>query len=258
MTIVDDPKLSVVAGGHSVAENLQRAIDAGVVVLQKNGRLRMASPLPTPDDDATLVRYLQLMGHPGEVVQPCHFLNDFLFDHVYAQAAVPFGCRDCYKVKITTETPRQLAALVPLVRATGQTAKSGIETDTGNHESRFSTLFYSRGLAQARALYREMRTRMDADKRLGPGVAMTIKRGCSNYEAKLGPSDAYTFDPRLEAVEAKLFDLFRRKKMTFGDRMAARWRMFGQMLWVAGAYLRRAPERKPARPAIVSYPVDET
>ncbi len=243
-----------------MAENLQRAIDAGVVVVQKNGKLRMASPLPTPDDDATLVRYVQLMGHPGELVQPCHFLNDFLFDHVYAQAAVPFGCRDCYKVKVTTRTPRQLLALAPLVQATGQTAKSGIETDTGNDESRFSTLFYSRGLERARALHRALRARMDADRRLGPGVEMTIKRGCSNYEAKLGRSDAYTFDPRMEAVEARLFELFRRKKMSFGDRMKAQSRRFGQMVWVAAAYLRRwrgASGRKPARPAIVSYPAEE-
>ena len=251
MTIADDPLLSLVVGGHSADENLRRAIAAGAVVLQKNGKLRMASPLPTPDDDATLVRYVQLMGHPGELVQPCHFLNDFLFDHVYAQAAVPFGCRDCYKVKITPRTPGQLLALAPLVRATGQTAKSGIETDTGNLESRFSTLFYSRGLARARALYRELRGRMDAHPRLGPSVEMTIKRGCSNYEARLGRSDAYTFDPRLEAVEALLFAAFRRKRTSAGDRLKARARMLGQLLWAAGAYLRsrlKPSMRKPARP----------
>jgi hypothetical protein len=28
-----------------------------------------------------------------------------------------------------------------------------------------------------------------------------IKRGCTNYEHACGPSDQYTFDPRLAAVE---------------------------------------------------------
>jgi hypothetical protein len=37
---------------------------------------------------------------------------------------------------------------------------------------------------------------------------MTIKRGCSNFERKCGPSDQYTFDPRLEALEAYLLQRF--------------------------------------------------
>jgi hypothetical protein len=37
---------------------------------------------------------------------------------------------------------------------------------------------------------------------------MTIKRGCSNYERKCGPSDRYTFDPGMEAAEAYLAERF--------------------------------------------------
>ncbi|HEY4941744.1 MAG TPA: hypothetical protein VII56_09965 [Rhizomicrobium sp.] len=263
MPIRDDPRLSVVVGGHTVGENLQRAIDEGVVVLQKNGKLRMASALPTPDDGSTLVRHVTLMRHAGEFRQPCRFLNDFLFDQVYAQSAVPFGCRNCYKVKVTTDNPRQLLALRPIVDGTGQTAKSGIETDTGNDESRFSTLFYSLGLDRARALHRELRARIDAHPLLGPNIGMKIKRGCSNYELKCGPSDGYAFDPRLEAVEAYLRSLFRRKEMSRRDKLSLRLRAAGQMLWVARAYLRsrRLPWRpasgkRAASPPIVNYSVD--
>jgi hypothetical protein len=59
-------------------------------------------------------------------------------------------------------------------------------------------------LDAARAAYANLRRRVDADPKLGASVPVTVKRGCTNYELKCGPSDAYSFDPRLEVVEAYL------------------------------------------------------
>lgn len=37
---------------------------------------------------------------------------------------------------------------------------------------------------------------------------MLIKRGCTNYERKCGPSDHYTFEPKLEEIETALLSQF--------------------------------------------------
>ena len=49
-----------------------------------------------------------------------------------------------------------------------------------------------------------MRDAIDADPKLGPDVGMTIKRGCSQFEAAVGPSDGYRFTPEMAALEADL------------------------------------------------------
>ena len=53
---------------------------------------------------------------------------------------------------------------------------------------------------------------IDAHPKLGPGVKAVIKRGCTNYEHSCGPSDKYTFDPRLAEIEDYFFAQFAENK----------------------------------------------
>jgi hypothetical protein len=41
---------------------------------------------------------------------------------------------------------------------------------------------------------------------------MTIKRGCSEYEIAVGPSDSYTFTPEMAELESYLLSRFREQK----------------------------------------------
>jgi hypothetical protein len=53
---------------------------------------------------------------------------------------------------------------------------------------------------------------------------MTIKRGCSEYEAAVGPSDRYAFTPEMAAVEADLKSRFREHKADRHDSLVvAQW-----------------------------------
>ena len=69
-----------------------------------------------------------------------------------------------------------------------------------------------------------MREALNADPKLGPHITMTIKRGCSEYEAMVGPSDQYEFTPEMLELEAYLKTRFReRKAVHHGSTVAAHW-----------------------------------
>jgi len=56
-------------------------------------------------------------------------------------------------------------------------------------------------------------TRRQLPRRIVPGYdALTIKRGCSEFEAAVGPSDRYQFTPEMAELEAYLKSRFRERK----------------------------------------------
>jgi hypothetical protein len=201
----EDPRLSVEVGGQSLARNIEQAIARGDIVRRTDGGLELRNAAD-PDDQVGRTRgYLSRRGLMG---RQCRFLNNFLFDHVYAKSAVPFGCRDCYKIMIPTRSLRAMMAMRQIAEATPFTTKSGAEVGNATNPHVFATYLYFDSLDQARQAYAELRESVDAHPALGPQVQLTIKRGCSNYERRCGPSDQYAFDPRLEAAEALLAERF--------------------------------------------------
>jgi hypothetical protein len=197
----DDLYLSITVGGRTVGENLRRAIESGKVIRRDDGKLELSEAKPGPDNEIALDPYIRRTGDFGA---PCTFLNRFMFKHVYAEAAVPFGCKDCYKVKVVSNTMRQLMAVKGISESIPCTAKSGPEIDSSFNQHLYGSYFYNWGLAKARELYKVVRAKIDSHSKLGPHIKMLIKRGCTNYERKCGPSDQYTFDSRLEEVERYL------------------------------------------------------
>jgi len=193
---------SVVVAGQTVAEHLERAIASGAVIRHADGQLELAQFTSQPGKPADLDQFLRPTS-PRPFL-PCAFLNRFMFDHVYGKAAVPFGCQACYKVKVISRTMRQMIAVRSLAESLPYATKSGPEVDNPENPHPYGTYLYLNGLEQARAVYRTLRQMIDEHAQLGTEVRMLIKRGCTNYERKCGPSDQYTFDPALEAVEAVL------------------------------------------------------
>ena len=202
----DDPNLALIVGGRSVGEHLDAAIERGDVIRRGDGGLALAKPQSERDE---VGRKGGFLGRAGANDRPCGFLNGFLFDNAYGQTQVPSGCRACFKVKISTRSLRALMAAKEIAETTPFTTKSGAAVDNPANSDRYSTYLYCDGLDEARTAYQGLRQVIDGDARLGPDVEITIKRGCTNYERKLGPSDRYAFDPGLEAVEAHLAQRFR-------------------------------------------------
>ncbi len=211
----DDPRLALSVGGRTIGANLDLAIARGSVRRDADGRLRLAQGGRSAARDdheleevAAVEAGASYLYRRGAVRLPCTFLNPFLFRQAYAQGAVPFGCRDCFKVKIDTKTLRALVAAQSLAETTVLASKSGAQVDNPNNDSVYTTYIYAKGVDQAREAYKTLRPQVDAHEHLGPSVSMVIKRGCTNYERKCGPSDRYTFDPGLEAAESYLAGRF--------------------------------------------------
>jgi hypothetical protein len=223
----DNPKLAVEVGGQTVGARLDLAIEQGAVIRHEDGRLSVPQApnaadgigggyikqgwdftLGVGDGETETAEGGGYSHKTGGTARPCTFLNDFLFDQAYGQGAVPLGCRDCYKIKATPSSLRALMAMKSIAEATPHATKSGQEIDNPTNQNLYGTYVYFRGLDQARKAYKGLRQNVDQHEHLGPDVAMTIKRGCSNYERRCGPSDQYAFDPRLEAVEAYLAQRF--------------------------------------------------
>jgi hypothetical protein len=197
-----DELMAMPFGGATVAENLTHAVETGALVEDDNGVLSRAE-IPRDTNWARVER-----GKP----LGCSFLMHFLFAHAYARSAVPYGCRACYKVKVAPRTIRELVGAWGIGKRIDCRSKWGVDLDNKYSQNVYAGYFYTSGLEGARALYRVVRSLIDGDPKLGPNVPMSIKRGCSDYEAALGPSDQYEFAPELEELEAYLRTRYRDKK----------------------------------------------
>jgi hypothetical protein len=205
MSEKENDLLAFTVKGRTIGANLQRAIESGKVVLREDGKLELASAGSRDPGKADLDGYIR---HRGDFAQPCVFLNRFMFEHVYAEGMVPFGCRDCFKVKVVTENLRQTMAVREVAETVSATSKSGVEVYNPQNQTLYGSYFYTLGLDRARALYKELRAKINQHGKLGSSIKMLIKRGCTNYEYKCGPSDRYTFDPRQEEIERHFFARF--------------------------------------------------
>ena len=200
MPLTPEDILAFKIGGSTVGENLRRAIEAGAVRQHDDGSLALPAPSGPPDS------FVPIRNGPPLT---CKFLNGFLFKRIYQQAAVPKGCEPCYKVKAMPRTLRELVAVYEIAKEIECLSKCGIDFYNPHSQSIYAGYFYVKGLDAARALFPAVRKAVNENPKLGAAVPIVIKRGCSNYEAALGPSDTYTFQPELSEVEAYLKSRYR-------------------------------------------------
>ena len=262
MSEADNPALTLrVAGGRTVGANLDAAIERGAVVRHADGRLQLRGGDGHGDPVSRGGGFLHTRGATN---RGCDFLNAFLFQQVYDGQTVPFGCRNCYKIKAATRTLRALMAMKALADATGQTTKTGPEAGNPNNTSLYASYVFYEGLEGARNGFRTLKAQVEADPDLASNVTLSIKRGCSNYERRLGPSDQYRFDPAQEAVEAHLRARFVRdpQAKTPSEEQLA---VLRKLRLVAIAYqlgdetYKDFTDGKPLYPPLVDYaPPDET
>ena len=193
-------------GGRTVQENLSAAIDAGKLVEGADGRLS----LPRGPGRS---RWIFV---PNRPYLPCGFLTKVVFEAAYAESAVPHGCSACYKIKVKASTLRELVAAWQIAKSIDCLSKWGVDLENPHSQDVYAGYFYPGDLDAARVLYKLVREAIDADPKLGPGIRMTIKRGCSQFEAAVGPSDSYTFAPEMAEIEAHLRSRFKASPIAEG------------------------------------------
>lgn len=191
------PDFPETIGGRSVADNLARAVAQGALARGDDGRLSLRGPALPP-------AWLHSGPQP-----PCRQNRSFLFHCAYGEAQVPWGCRNCFKVKVRLGTFRQLRAAAELCREIPElSAKCGSEVDMAMSADRYGMFVYLDGLEAARAAKARLRALVDAHPALGGEVPVIIKRGCTDYEMACGPSDRWTFPDFLPDLEQRLYAWF--------------------------------------------------
>lgn len=240
--------LDLAFGGRSVGENLCTALDAGTLVQHADGHLGL--PEGRASKTPVWLYHLPLT----DTRPPCRFLFSFLFEVVYAKAAIPVGCQNCYKVKVCPAHFKGLLALRRLSRDIPCYSKCGPELTHYYSQDTYGGFFYCRGLEHARAIYHQVREAVDRTPALGPNVVMRIKRGCTPYEIHCGPSDHWTFNEVQTTLEAQLRERFIQLRKVKTDT-----EFVTLMRWVEAAhsigdnsYLEFTRGR-PLYPATVSY-----
>lgn len=236
---------------RTALENVENAISKGRLVRAGNGQVALASGAARP-------WFLQVK---SALPLECSFLNAFLFQQAYAKQAIPFGCRNCFKLKVVPVNFRGLIALRDMLEQLPYHSKCGIDLFNEHSQNLYGGYLYFDGLAAARAAWREVRALMDAHPHLGVATPLTIKRGCTNYEAACGPSDQWTFPDGLEELEASLKPQFAWPARAPKNYRIERAAMMLRWLRVASAagddsYL-EFTGGKPLPRAVVSYSPDE-
>ncbi len=210
--------------GTAVAENLRNAVEAGSLLQNENGTFE----LPPFEQGTSSWLDVHKTQHLDCV------LSNFLFKHAYAESAVPFGCKECYKVIVTLKTLKQLMALKSLQEEIECTSKCGIEVDRATTQSLYSGFFYCIGLDKAREIYKIVRAAITSHPSLGCEIPVHIKRGCTHFEISCGPSDQYEFKPELPELEDHLKNRFKRPEKTRGNKTQEKLSTFA--LWIQTAY----------------------
>lgn len=237
-------------GRGMVRDNLERAVNEGRLEMLPDGSF-------TPPKNVESSSYLHVKSTRK---LGCNFLNDFLFHHAYDKTAVPFGCRNCYKVKIVPANFNGLIALRGILEEAPYHSKCGIDFFNPHSRDNYAGFLYLNGLDAAKNAFREMRALVDSHPDLGRTVQMTIKRGCSNMEAACGPSDNWTFRDGMAELETVLQERFKPEPSAPTDYRLRRMASMLNWLQIAynlkdDSYLSFTGGKSLHRPT-VSYPVE--
>lgn len=103
---------------------------------------------------------------------------------------LPSKCMDCYKVVVAPRTLTELFKLLDVQKShyTGGACKCGIEQREYTHKL-YGGYFYNRGLEEGKQSYKMVR--MLVDEHISPNVPVSLKRACTEFELRFGPSDKW-------------------------------------------------------------------
>lgn len=192
--------LNLKLGKSTIGENLLIARERGDVILHEDGTWELSRPARLAEN--------WVFG-PNRTPFPCGKLLGFLFRQAYAQAAVPVGCRHCFKVQVHPTSLEQLIATQKIAHDLPYAYKAGASLNARYQAGPYRALFYLDGLQNAREAYQRVLERVLATPELGAGVSVSIKRGCTEYEVHCGPSNEFTFSDDLAAAEWELLERLR-------------------------------------------------
>jgi hypothetical protein len=138
--------------------------------------------------------------------QNCHLWHRIYFDILFGKTMVPSGCQSCWKVVIEPRTLEELVATYFLQQNLGRPSKCGTETERENTSKLYGGYWYNHSLEEGQECYEAVVkaiTEIEAFQRVVLGCPIKVrfnkdplppiilKRGCTEFEQHVGPSDKW-------------------------------------------------------------------
>jgi hypothetical protein len=194
-----------VLGEQTLLARISKAIDNGELLVTNEGKLTLPQSATRPHSNW---HFIKPEGSEKLQRPSCRLLKDVLHNIVYAQTAIPLGCRHCYKVKVEVQTLSQLMTLKGLLPQIPCYSKCGSESHLRHNQSLWGAFFYAEGLQSAHDICHQVRNLLQSQPSLDKNAKVAIKRGCTEYEMALGPSDQWQFNESLQDLENYLESIF--------------------------------------------------
>jgi hypothetical protein len=114
-------------------------------------------------------------------------------------------CHNCYKIVVEPRTVKELFLLYDLQTALKMPAKCGVEL-RAYIPRLYGGYFYFRSLGEGKMNYPFIRNQIDM--LLSPDVAVSLKKGCTEFEMKHGPSDKWEIQENQYQTEKEFDEIY--------------------------------------------------
>jgi hypothetical protein len=211
------PKIAkMTIGDGIVIEKIFNGIDSGKILITEDGFLTIPSL-----QKSKYVQHISVKPKgesPRRHYKSCKFLQGVAHRVLYEEKHVPQGCQHCYKVKVDVTNVFALKQLYELSKEIPWDSKCGVDIGSLYSQSIYAGFFYVDGLDQAHEAYHLISKKISQCKDLVSCSRITIKRGCSSYEIKLGASDNWEFNSSSAEIEDEFYSLFKPPKKAFNNK----------------------------------------
>ena len=121
----------------------------------------------------------------------CRWEHSILHDVVFRKQAVPEKCMNCYKVTVFLDSLTDVYAVEGFQQRGEGAAKVGAETRMTVKGRKFGAYWYCKGLKDGRERF--IVVKRWCGMSLGGKWSAVLKRGCTEFEQAMGPSDQWVY-----------------------------------------------------------------
>ena len=161
----------------------QNALESRNIRFDKNGKFKHKHRITK---DTPWVLNKKLATHP--TIDGCTEYHWFFSGKDARLGFIHSFCHDCYKVVVRPKTVKQLFQLCDLQEKMDYPSKCGIELRP-YVPALYGGYFYNRSLEDGKeclkTIKKEVRSKID------PTIKIILKRGCTEFEQRFGPSDKW-------------------------------------------------------------------
>lgn len=162
--------------------------------------------------------------------QNCTFWHRILFDVIFAKQKVPIQCQSCWKIVLQPKTLSELLAVYIMQQKLDMPSKCGTEGARANTEKLYGAYWYTKSLEQGQETYEAVKAELAKGLTYEANILgvpikekfeddvldrLILKRGCTEYEQHVGPSDKWTYDEAQEEIEMLARDTFVQDTIVF-------------------------------------------